>query len=287
VSTLDTAAPAAFTPVETVTIRPPRGWRDIGLRELWAYRELLFFLAKREIQIRYKQSLFGIGWAVLQPLSLAFIFALFFGVVLKVEPPNGIPYTVFAIVGVVPWLFMSQTFSQTSLSLVQDAGLLSKVYFPRLAIPLAKSLSLLLDLAISLVLMVLVTLLYGVPISTMAWLVPAFLFLGVLTAFGLGTLFASINVKYRDVTLIVPMITQVMLFITPIAYPVSYITGDWKYLYAVNPMVSVIDGIRWALLDQPAPLPGTVAISVAVTVVLCTVAVLYFRRTEQYFADIV
>lgn len=275
-----------------MTIRPPQGWADLGLRELWGYRELLYFLTKREFQIRYKQSLLGVAWAVVQPLALAFIFALFFGKLANVALPpssNGdeVPFAVFAIVGLVPYLFMSQAFSQTALSLVTDAGLLSKVYFPRLAIPVAKSLGLMLDLGIALCVIFVMIALYGVAVAGHVYLVPLFLLLGIVTAFGFGTLFAAINVKYRDVTLLVPMLVNVMLFITPVAYPGSLVTGNWAYLYALNPMVTVINGLRWALLGMEAPLWGEVAVSVGAALALLTVAVVYFRRTEHYFADIV
>jgi lipopolysaccharide transport system permease protein len=279
-------SPAA-TATEGVLIQPPRGWSDLGLRELWNFRELLYFLTKRELQIRYKQSLFGIAWAVLQPLTLAFIFALFFGKLAGIEIPGDTPFAVFAIAGLVPYLFMAQAISQTAGSLVADASLLSKVYFPRLAIPLAKTGGLMLDLAIALVVVFVVIAAYGAGVSGMVWLVPAFLALGIVTAFSLGTLFASINVKYRDVALVVPMFVQIMLFVTPVVYPSTLVTGNWQYVYSLNPMVSVVDGIRWALLGQPAPLVGEVAASVGAALLLLVVAILYFRRTEQFFADVV
>ncbi len=276
---------AEARPAEIV-IAPPGRWSSVDLGELWAQRELIYFLTKRELQIRYKQSFFGVSWAVFQPLVLAGIFALFFGRFLGIE--TSIPYPVFAVAGLVPWLFTAQAIGNAATSVVQDSNLISKVYFPRLALPIAKALSLTLDLAISVVVVVLVALAYGVSLHTTAVLAPAFLGLAILTAFALGTLFSAINVKYRDVALVVPMIIQVGLFITPIIYPTdTVIKGDWIYVYALNPMVSAIDGFRWALFDTPYPGTGVIAISVASALAMLVVALWYFQRAEQWFADVI
>jgi homopolymeric O-antigen transport system permease protein len=282
---------AAATAVPETVIAPPRRWRALELGELWAHRELVYFLTKRELQVRYKQSFFGISWAVLQPLVFAFIFALFFGVVLKVQVPGDLPYAVFAVAGVVPWLFTSQAIQNGASSLVQDSNLIAKVYFPRLALPLSKALSLMLDLAIALVVVVIVTLLYGVAIASTAWLVPAFLALGVLTSFAIGTLLAAVDVKYRDIEVVVPMLIQVMFFASPVLYSGTQV-GDqageaWSYIYSINPMASVLDGMRWALFDQPYPGTANILISVGSALLLFLGALVYFRRTEQYFADVV
>jgi lipopolysaccharide transport system permease protein len=274
-----------------IVIAPPGRWRPVDLRELWAHRELVYFLTKRELQLRYKQSFFGISWAVLQPLVFAFIFALFFGLVLKQQPPRGLAFPVFAVAGVVPWLFFSQAIQNGAGSLVLDANLIAKVYFPRLALPLAKGLSLLLDLAIAMAVVVVVTLLYGVAIASTAWLVPAFLLLGVVTAFSLATLLAAINVKYRDVQLVVPMLIQVLFFASPVIYS-GTLVGDqsghaWSYVYSLNPMASVLDGTRWALLDQPYPGTVNILISIASALVILVGALLYFRRAENFFADLI
>jgi lipopolysaccharide transport system permease protein len=266
---------------------PRRGWRSLELGELWAHRDLVYFLTKRELQIRYRQSFFGIGWAVLQPLTLAFIFALFFGELVNLQDQVSIPYPLFAVAGLVPWLFTAQAVTNSANSLVKDAALISKVYFPRLAVPLALALSLILDLLVALAVLVVMTLIYGVSIASTVYLVPAFLLLGVLTTFALGTLFAAINVKYRDVQLVVPMLVQTMLFITPVVYPGSLVTGDWRYLYAVNPLVSVLEGTRWALFGTTYPGTGVIAVSVASAVTLALIALWYFRRTEQFFADLI
>jgi lipopolysaccharide transport system permease protein len=288
-STAQTQAQALEYP--ELVISPPKRWSGLRLGELWAHRELIYFLTKREIQIRYKQSVFGISWAILQPLVFAFVLALFFGLVIKVNIPGDIPYPVFAVAGIVPWMFTSQAINQGATSLVQDADLISKVYFPRLALPISKALGLILDLAIALVVVVVVTLVYGVSISSMVYLVPAFLLLGVITAFALATLLAALNVKYRDVQVLVPMLVQILFFASPVIYSGTIVGQDagelWSYLYYVNPMAAVLDGTRWALLDQPAPSAAKVLISIGSASVLFTAAILYFRRAEQFFADVI
>jgi len=286
VSTLDTTAAPGLSTEPTVTIRPPRSWGDLRLRELWSSRELVYFLTKRELQIRYKQSFFGIAWAVLQPLGMAFIFALVFGHLANV-PSEGIPYPVFALTALVPWLFTAQAVTQGANSLVLDANLLAKVYFPRLVIPLSKVIAFAFDLAVALGVVIAFAFVYDVGIEWRILTIPAFLLLGALTTLGVATLLAAINVKYRDVLLAVPVIVQVWLFASPVIYPSSLIPGDWQYVYALNPMVTVIDGVRWAILGVSAPELGTAAVSVASALLIAAVAIVYFRRTEQFFADLV
>ena len=283
---------AAAVAAPEIVIAPPGRWRPVDLRELWAHRELVYFLTKRELQLRYKQSFFGISWAILQPLVFAAVFALFFGVIVKIQPPNDLPYAVFAVAGIVPWLFTSTAIQQGAGSLVLDANLIAKVYFPRLALPISKGLSLIIDLLIALPIVVLVTLLYGVGIAATAWLVPAFLLLGVLTAFSLATFLAAVNVKYRDVQLVVPMLIQILFFASPVLYAGTMV-GDtswhgWSYIYSINPMASVLDGMRWALIDGQ-PYPGTVNILISVTsaALLLLGALFYFRRAEDFFADVI
>ena len=283
-------ATAVATP--EIVLSPPGRWRPVDLGELWAHRELVYFLTKRELQIRYKQSFFGISWAVLQPLVFAFVFALFFGVVAKLQAPAGLPYAVFAVSGIVPWLFTSTAIQQGASSLVMDANLIAKVYFPRLALPISKALSLIIDLLIALPIVIAVTLLYGVAIASTIWLVPAFLLLGVVTAFALATFLAAVNVKYRDVQLVVPMLIQILFFASPVLYSGTQV-GDqsghaWSYIYSINPMASVLDGMRWALIEGQ-PYPGTVniLISVGSALLLLLGALLYFRRAENFFADLI
>jgi lipopolysaccharide transport system permease protein len=281
----DVTATADIHP-NRVRIEPPRRWEGLGLRTLLEYHELIYFLAKRELQIRYKQSIFGFGWAILQPLVIAFIFALFFGQVAGIGS-EGFPFPVFAIVGLVPWLFTSQAVGQSAGSLVQDSNLISKIYFPRLALPISKALGLTLDFAISMVVVLAVMAVYGVGVSSMAFLVPLFLLLGVMTAFGVGTLFAAVNVRYRDVALIVPVLLQIWIFASPVIYPGSLVSGPLEYVWALNPMVSVLNGTRWALLGATAPDPLMIAASTFSASAILVLAVLYFKRTEHFFADII
>lgn len=269
-----------------VRIRPPRPWGDLRLRELWEYRELVYFLAKREIQVRYKQSVFGVSWAVLQPVALAFVFTVFFSNLAKV-PSENLPYAVFALAGLVPWLFTAKVVSQGASSLVGDANLLSKVYFPRLVIPIGQLVAAFLDLTISLSVVFIFCLLYGIAITGTAALVPLFLLLGGTTAIGMSVFLAALNVRYRDVMVVVPLMVQMWLFATPVIYPGSLITGKWQYIYAINPMVSVIDGVRWALLGTHTPTVAPIMISVLTALLILGAGVTYFRRTEQFFADVI
>jgi homopolymeric O-antigen transport system permease protein len=274
-----------------LVISPPGRWSALKLGELWHHRELIYFLTKRELQVRYKQSFFGVSWAVLQPLIFALVFAFFFGVVAKIKPPAGLPYLVFVVTGIVPWLFVAQAIQNAAGSLVLDANLIAKVYFPRLALPIAKGLSLLIDLAIALALMLVITVISGVGIASTVYLVPAFLLLAVITAFGIGTLFAAINVKYRDVQLVVPMLVQILFFASPVLYSGTQV-GDqigraWFYIYSINPLASAFDGLRWALLDAPYPGTINILISVASATVILLAALFYFKRSESYFADVI
>lgn len=282
----DAALPTEAPPGPTISIRPPGKWSSLRLGDLWEYRELLYFLTKRELQIRYKQSVFGISWAVLQPVVLAFIFALFFGLLAKVKSDSG-PYPVFAMAGLVPWLFVAQSVAQSATSLVGDANLLTKIYFPRMVLPLGRVLALGIDLLVAIGVLFVVALIYGVTPSAAVALLPVFLLLAFVTAAGAGVLLSAVNVQYRDVTVVVPLAIQVWLFATPVIYASSLVSGNWQYLYAINPMVSVINGFRWALVDGPAPSIGTVAVSWASALALLVAGLVYFRRTEQFFADVI
>jgi lipopolysaccharide transport system permease protein len=282
------AAPAAHEahPIPELVIRPPDRWRALRLREIVQYRDVLYFLTKRELQIRYKQSIFGLGWAILQPLALAFIFALFFGRLANI-PSDGVPYPVFALTGLVPWVFASGAVTQAAASLVADANLVSKVYFPRMVVPASRILSLLLDLVIATAVLVVFLLAYGVGLDWTALLLPLFYLLALVTVMGLGLLLSALNVSYRDIVLVVPLAVQVWLFTSPVVYPGSLVSGDWIYVYALNPMVTVLNGARWALLGAEAPNIATVGISVGAALLILAAGMAYFRRTELYFADVI
>lgn len=269
-----------------VVIRPPGRWGDLRLGELGAYRELLYFLTKRELQIRYKQSLFGVAWAVLQPLALMAIFSIFFGHLAGI-PSEGIPYPVFAFSALVPWTFVAQGTATSALSLVSDANILSKVYFPRLVVPTARVLALLVDFSIATAVLFILMAIYGIAPDWTALAILPLALLAVVTALGVGTFLATLNVRYRDVALAVPLVLQLWLFATPVVYPANLVTGAWEYVYALNPMVTVVSGTRWAMLGTDAPSLVSVAISIAAAAAILCVALGYFRRAERFFADII
>jgi homopolymeric O-antigen transport system permease protein len=269
-----------------VVIRPPGRWPGMGFRELARYHELLYFLTRRDVLVRYKQSLFGITWVIAQPLAYAFVFAIFFGKLAKI-PSEGVPYPVFALAALVPWIFAAQGVGAATASLVGEANLLGKIYFPRLALPLAKLLSFVLDLVIGLCVLLVFVLLYGVHPTIGLLAVPGFLAIELLTVLGVGLTLGTLNVKYRDVTVAVPLLTQLWLFATPVLYPGALITGTWRYIYALNPMVSVIEGVRWAFVGTDPPPVGGIAVSVAVAIGLFVMGITYFRRAEHYLADII
>jgi lipopolysaccharide transport system permease protein len=270
-----------------IVIRPPTKWGSLGLREVFQFHELLYFLVRRDVLVRYKQSVLGVFWAVAQPMALALIFWVFFGQLAGIDSGSDLPYVVFAFAALVPWTFVSQGVSQAAQGLVGDANLLAKVYFPRLALPIAKIGALGVDLVIGLIVLFVLMLIFGVGISTQILTLPLFLVLAAVTALGGGIFFAAANVKYRDVTVLVPLLVQVWLFATPVVYPGTLVTGALQYVYALNPMVSVVTGVRWAVLGSAPPNWGAVAISVAVAVLALLGALAYFRRTQHYFADIV
>jgi lipopolysaccharide transport system permease protein len=276
----------AAASLPSIVIEPGKGWAGLKLRELWEYRELLYFLAWREIKVRYKQTAIGAAWAVIQPLFTMLVFSLFFGRLAKM-PSDGIPYPVFSLAGLVPWTFFANGLTQCSNSLVGNANLVSKVYFPRLCVPIAGVLSGVLDLAIAMVMLLVIALSFGiVPGANVMWL-PAFVLLAMVTSLGTGLWLAALNVEYRDVRYVVPFLTQFWMFATPLAYPSSLLSEPWRPLYALNPMVGVVEGFRWGLLgvsNAPGPM---VAVSSAAALILLLTGALYFRRMERTFADII
>jgi len=269
-----------------VAIRPPRGWTGLNLRELWQYRELLFFLIWRDIKVRYKQTALGAAWAVLQPVFTMVVFSLFFGRLAKV-PSDGIPYPVFAYCALLPWQLFAYALAESSNSVVANERLISKIYFPRLVIPIAGVLAGLVDFAIAFTVLVLLMLYYGiVPTRTIATL-PLFVLLAILTALAAGLWFSALNVQYRDVRYTVGFLTQIWLFLSPVAYPSSLVPERWRPLYGLNPMAGVVEGFRWALLGK-TPAPGAMlAVSVVVVMFFLAGGLFYFRRMENSFADVI
>jgi len=268
-----------------VRIQPSRGWVALRLGDVWEYRELLFFLAWRDVKVRYKQTALGAVWAVLQPLALMAVFALFLGHFLKV-PSDGVPYPVFAYTALLPWTFFAQGLNASSTSLVANSNLVSKVYFPRLILPMSASLGFLVDLAIGLGLLLVMMALYGMAIEWQIVLLPAFILLTVMTVLAASVWLSAVSARYRDVVFGMALLTQVWLFASPIAYSSSLVPDEWLWLYSVNPMVGVIDGFRWSLLGTNGP-GWYICISIAVAFVGLVTGLAYFRRTERTFADVI
>jgi lipopolysaccharide transport system permease protein len=258
----------------------------LKLREIWEYRELLYFLIWRDIKVRYKQTVLGAAWAIIQPLFTMVVFSLFFGQLGKM-PSDGIPYPIFSFAALVPWTFFANGLAQSSNSLVGSANLISKVYFPRLVVPLAAVFSGIVDFVLAFIVLLGMMLFYGiVPTINALWL-PVFFLLALVTSLGVGLWFSALNVEYRDVRYLIGFVTQLWLFATPIAYPSSLLPEPWRTLYGLNPMAGVVEGFRWALLGtNSAPGPIIAVSATAATVILVTGA-FYFRRMERTFADIV
>jgi lipopolysaccharide transport system permease protein len=267
-------------------IKPSKGWVSLRLDELWDYRELLYFLVWRDIKVRYQQTALGAAWAIIQPVMTMVVFSLFFGKLGKI-PSDGVPYPIFAYAALVPWTFFANGLGQASNSLVGSANLLKKVYFPRLAIPLATVLSGVVDFALAFVVLLGMMIYYGVvPTANIFWL-PLFLLLALLTSLGVGLWLSALNVKFRDVRYVVPFLTQFWLFATPIAYPSSLLGEPWRTVYGLNPMVGVVEGFRWALLGTDTAPGPIIAASALAAVLILTSGAFYFRRMEKTFADIV
>lgn len=256
------------------------------LREVWAYRDLLSLLIRRDISLRYRQSAIGIAWALIQPLLLMLIFTVVFGYFAKL-PSEGYPYPLFVLCGLLPWVYFSRSLVGASDSLVSSAGLLTKVYFPRLILPLSKAIAGLVDFAIAFGLLILVLAFYRVAPGWGLLLLPAFIVIALLTALALGLWLTALNVKYRDIGLLVPFVVQIWMYLSPIAYSTSIVPERWRWLYSLNPLVGVVEGFRWALLDKAPPSWPPILLSLAMVLVLFAGGLSYFRRAEQTFADLV
>ena len=296
--TLENAALPRVVPPETqpsephgdsrpeMVIEPAARWPRVDLRELWTYRQLLFFLVWRDLKVRYAQTVLGIGWAVLQPLLSMLVFTVIFGRFAKV-PSDGIPYAVFSLAAVVPWTYFSTAFSTSSNSLVTSANLISKVYFPRLVVPIAPVLAAIVDLLIGFVVLAALMMVYHVAPSPAAiFMVPLLVLLMAITATGVGCWLSALNIQYRDVKHLVPFLSQIWMYASPIVYPVSLVPARLRPFYALNPMVGIVEGFRSVLL-QSGPIPWRLlGISAATGTLLLVGGALYFRRTERLFADI-
>lgn len=269
---------------QIVVIRPSRGWSPLRLKELVAYRELLYFLVWRDLKVRYKGTVLGVGWAVLQPLLLMVTFTLLFGVLIKI-PSDGIPYAVFAYAGILPWTLFVKGLTEGSLSLATNEQLITKVYFPRPLLPISSAVSGLVDFAIAFVVLLGLMLFYGI-LPTLAILVlPLFIAIAVISAMGVSFWLSSADILYRDVRHTIPFIAQFWFFVTPVVYPLSIVPDSLRWLYSLNPMVAVVEGFRWALVGGVWPFDLLFAISLALVLVVFVGGLFYFRRTEKIFAD--
>lgn len=270
----------------TLRIDPPGRWTAIDFRELWEYRELLYFLTWRDIKVRYKQTALGAAWAIIQPVFMMVVFSLFFGRLAKV-PSDGIPYPVFAFCALLPWQLFAHALTESSNSLVGNQNLITKVYFPRLVVPISAVLGGLIDFLIAFVILLGLMLYYGIVPGWAIVTLPGFILLAVLTALGVGLWLSALNVQYRDVRYTINFLVQFWLFATPVAYPSSLIPEKWRVFYGLNPMAGVVEGFRWALLGKANPPGAMLWVSVGVVMVILIGGLYYFKRMEQQFADIV
>ena len=267
-------------------ITPSIGWLSVDLREIWAYRELLWILAWRDVSVRYKQSIVGIGWAIIQPVMTMIIFTIIFGKFAKL-PSDGIPYPVFAFCALLPWNYFARSLGDSSDSLVGSSQLITKVYFPRLILPISKVFAGLIDLFIAFIILLGMMVWYRIVPTAGILLLPVFIFVAMLAALGVGFWFTALNVLYRDVKFVVPFLIQFWMYASPVAYSTSLVPDKWKWIYGLNPMVGVIEGFRWALLGKTAPLISMFIIPNFIVFVMLITGLYFFKRMEKTFADII
>jgi lipopolysaccharide transport system permease protein len=270
----------------SVLIRPISGWVPINLRDLWAYRELLYFLTWRDIKVRYKQTALGMAWVVLQPLLLMLVFTMFFGRLVEL-PSDGIPYPLFTYTALLPWQLFSRALNEGSMSLIAHERVITKTYFPRILLPASAVLASLIDFGIAFLVLIGFILFYGVHPGLAIFTLPVFVLLVVMTAFGVSLWLAAFNVLYRDVRYVLPFFTQLWMFATPIIYPVSVVPDSWRLLYSLNPMVGVVEGFRWALLGNTNGMDSMFGLSAFVVAGVLAGGILYFQSVQQTFADVI
>jgi lipopolysaccharide transport system permease protein len=271
--------------IPVLIIRPPKKWVPVDFHELWDYRELLYSFIARDVKIRYKQTALGFLWAIIQPLFMMVIFTLFFGGFAKI-PSDGIPYPLFSFAALIPWTLFAEGLTRSTTSMVSNANIMTKVYFPRLVMPISGILSPLVDFMIAFVILILMMAYYGFVPTFAIVLLPLFILLALATSLAIGLWLSALNVKYRDFQYTLPFIIQLWLYASPIVYPSSMIPAQYRILYGFNPMAGVIEGFRWALLGTNPP-EAMILVSVGVVVLLLIGGLFYFKRTEQYFADVV
>jgi len=269
-----------------VLIQPRRGWLSFDLGGVCRYRELLYFLVWRDVLVRYKQAAIGVAWVVLQPLLTMVVFTVIFGQFAKL-PSDGLPYPIFSFTALLPWNYFAQAISRSGISLVSNANLISKIYFPRLIVPISGALGPLVDFAISFVILLGMMVWYGIAPTWGVLALPFFTLLAVVTAVAVSLYLSALNVKYRDVGHAIPFLVQFWMYASPVVYSVNIIPQKWRLLYSLNPMVGVIEGFRWALLGKERPDFAVMAVGVVVASVLLLGGLIYFKRTERFFADII
>lgn len=277
--------PAASNRPVTIVV-PPKGWIALNLGELWDFRDLLYFWVWRNLKVRYKQTILGASWAIIQPFFTMVVFSIFFGELAGI-PSEGLPYPVFAYCALVPWTYFANSVSLASNSLIENETVITKVYFPRLFAPLASVLTGLVDLAIAFLVLVIMMLFYGISPTTAMWTLPLFIVLAMLSALAVGLWLSALNVQYRDVRHAVPFLVQFWLFATPIAYSSRLVPESWRAVYGLNPMAGVVEGFRWALIGQAQPSFQLLTVSTITVVAVLASGLYYFRRMERTFADII
>mgnify|MGYP001336264432 CR=1 FL=1 len=270
----------------TIVIKPSTGWTALNLKDLWNYRELIYFFTWRDLKVRYKQTLLGASWAILQPVLTMVVFSVFFGGLAKV-PSDGVPYPIFSYTALLPWTLFSKALQDASRSLVSSANIISKVYFPRLILPLSSTLAGLVDFLIAFTVLLLMMVFYGIHPTANLWLLPLLILLALVTAIGVSLWLSALNVMYRDVGHMLPFLSQFWMYITPIAYSSSIVPEKWRFIYALNPMTGVVEGFRWSLLGTGEGPGITLLISSCIAVLITISGLFYFRRMERKFADLV
>jgi lipopolysaccharide transport system permease protein len=274
------------TPEEVIILRPSRGWGSLNLSDLWKYRELIYFLTWRDIKVRYKQTLLGALWAILQPVLSMVVFTIFFGGLLNVSS-EGQPYAVFSYAALLPWGVFSKALTDAGRSLVINRNMITKVYFPRLVVPISSVLGGVVDFLIAFVVLLGLMVYFEVTPTAAIWTLPFFLILALITALGVGLWLSALNVIYRDIGYVLPFLTQFWFYITPVVYSSTEVPENWRLVYALNPMVGVVEGFRWALLGKEAAPDLMVMVSAVIAVVVLISGMFYFRRMERSFADLV
>jgi lipopolysaccharide transport system permease protein len=285
--TVPETAPSLLTGTQpTVIIQPRRGILDLDLQAVWRYRELLYFLTWRDVKVRYKQTVIGAAWALMQPFMTMIIFTVIFGKFAQI-PSDGFPYPIFAYSALLPWQFFSQAINRSGTSLVQSANLISKVYFPRLIVPLAAALGPLVDFAMAFIVLLGMMAWFHIAPTWGVFALPLFMLLALLTALAVCLFLSALNVKYRDVGHTIPFLVQLWMYASPVAYPINLIPEEWRLIYSLNPMVGVIEGFRWALLGKSSPDFSVIMISILVVMILLFCGIVYFRQMERTFADVI